>query len=202
MLLWDQEPYGAIAQFAYEVIDRETNTARIIGWTASRQRHASVAACVKHGWLDDQHEVVRHETRNVYPGDRTRTVTKTYRELRLTDDGDLALNVWQHRKLHAPPAPLPTLTPADREALRVAADAARLGYALVPSYLTFGQREKARMDACRQQMRRLVRDGWARRAFVGAGQSAVVPTATGTVEVADDPDALTSRANEGQADPA
>lgn len=184
VLLWSEVPHGGKAALSYEVIDREANTARLVSWY-DRTREASVAACVKYGWLDDTHEKTRISRRQHHDGHVER-----FTELRLTDDGDLALNLWQHRKLHAPPPPLPTLDPHDLETLRVAADAAALGYALVPSYRTHDRREAARMDASRKQMRRLVRDGWALRTYVGTGQSAIVPTATGAAEVASDPDAI------------
>lgn len=185
LLLWRDRHDGLYAQLAYEEIDRTANTGRMVQWTQRSIRHASVTACIAREWVDGLHE------RDYTWGHGDRRTTDRFTELRLTDDGDLALGLWQHRKLHAPPPPAPPLSDEDRDVLHLAHEADRRGYMIVPARRTYGPAGKAEWEACRAQTRRLVKAGWAERThpFKTTG---IRPTATGTTEVADDPDAITT----------
>lgn len=90
----------------------------------------------------------------------------------VTDDGRIALGLWRQRKLSEPALPLPVLADDDRRVVTLADEALRLGYKLAPS-----------SDDAKAQARRLRRDGWVKRGFIGASTSSVEPTPMATVEV-------------------
>lgn len=158
------------ARLYVERVDRENNTARLemaCGWTYAH-RVATVKACIKHGWLNDLH---RREI-NVPKTKWTRAHTYALAQLDTTEDGVIALGLWRHRKLTAPPKPAPTLAGHDYEVVALADRAARLGYRVVPH-----------SDDARATARRLKRAGWIERGHVGASALSIIPTAMGVVEV-------------------
>ena len=95
------------------------------------------------------------------------------REVRLTEDGQIALGAWRHRKLTAPPPPIPVLTGREREIVELADRAIRFGFRLVP-----------KDKAAKAEARRLTRAGWVGRGWIGASTGTIEPTALGEVEVA------------------
>lgn len=135
---------------------------------------ASVAACVRHGWLTMDHEVTVTSQRF---GRAWTMGPREYvlRQLDITEDGVIALGLWRERKLNAPPTATPTLRGRDLEIVALAEHAHRLGFRLAP------REDQARADA-----RRLAREGWVTRSYLGAGVRTLVPTALGSVEVAPD----------------
>ncbi len=152
----DDHGSGSRAGLWTEQEDREANSSRFVparlrsGSGCDLPRKVTMNACIRHGWLDVAQE----------------------RELALTEDGTLALGLWRHRKLTAPPAESPTLTGRDHEIVALAERAHRLGFRLAP-----------REDQARAAARRLAREGWVTRGCLGAGVRTLVPTAVGSVEV-------------------
>lgn len=171
----DDHGSGSRAGLWTEQEDREANSSRFVpaDWSGrDRPRKVTMNACIRHGWLDVAHERVlaRGLRQPGVLGGKSEPVT--LRELALTEDGTLALGLWRHRKLTAPPAESPTLTGRDHEIVALAERAHRLGFRLAP-----------REDQARAAARRLAREGWVTRGCLGAGVRTLVPTAVGSVEV-------------------
>ena len=175
------------------VEERDASTSsRAVLWTEHEDRAAStsqfeclpyrdlprtvtLAACLRHGWLSVEERVLASGARLVgvwLPGNSRRDPAVILRELLLTEDGTIALGCWREHKLTSPPPELPRLTDRDREIVALADQAIRLGFRLAP------REDQARADA-----RRLARQGWVRRGYVGAGVRTLVPSALGQVEV-------------------
>jgi hypothetical protein len=99
--------------------DREANRARVgpIDYRYIRPRRVTLAACVRHGWVDATHERVfaggLPDSGLVWRAQPAEPIV--VRELTLTEDGALALALWQQRKLTAPAPELPMLAGRDRE---------------------------------------------------------------------------------------
>lgn len=173
------------AGLALEHVDRVANVSTWDLFTVAAVKTRSVQACVTHGWVDATHELV------LASGLRDPGLVWSSRapepeillQLRLTEDGQIALGVWRERKLAAPPTPNPVLAGSDRDVVELATRAAALGYRLAP-----------RDEVARRQARRLTRAGWVQRGCLGAGTRTLIPTALGQVEVdpqsADQPEAL------------
>lgn len=161
-----------------EVIDREANRSRFDpadgGYYAHRE--ATVRACIKQGWLSDLHK----RTLSWPATGRSKASEQHLAQLDLTEDGVIALGLWRERKLNAPPAPTPTMTPREREIADLAQRAYDLGYALCA-------REPARLEA-----RRMRRAGWFGDCWVANSAMGLVPSPMAVVEIrperADGPD--------------
>lgn len=182
--LWHRDGrnvYGSSwAALWIEEVDREANRARFASWPgcykADQMRSATLAACVRYGWLSTSERVLSWRSRvRVGPGQyEQRTEPVIMLDLALTEDGELALGLWRERKLNAPPTPMPGLDPDDKELLRLAHEAAARGFALVPD-----------TTEAKKRSRRLARTPYASRGFGGGVSTlSLQVTATGAVEVA------------------
>ncbi len=161
------------ADLAYEVVDREKDTARLESADEGRREHriVTVEACERAGWLHLLHErSMLIKRRRYYPSDPTEE-TWRLRQLDLTEDGVIALGLWRERKLHAAPAPLPSLTERETEIVELAGRALELGYALCA-------REPARKEA-----KRMRKAGWWDGCWVANSVSGLVPSPLAVVEV-------------------
>lgn len=169
--------FRGCAALALEHLDRDANKGVWELFSVASVKTRSLAACIRHEWVATTHELViasgLQMSGIVYSTQAPEPAI--LRQLALTEDGELALGLWRERKLHAPPAPTPTLTGRDRDVVELAARAAALGYRLAP-----------REDQARRQARRLTREGWVTRGSLGPGTRTLAPTALGQVEV--DPD--------------
>jgi len=183
-LYWPRQATGEEQDFEHrsraelwtEHEDREAGSRFVpLGWSCSLPRMVTLHACIGHGWIAATHELLLARgltAPNVFDLTGRDPDPVVLRELGLTEDGTLALGLWRHRKLTAPPS-APTLAGRDREIVALAEHAARLGFRLAPS-----PDAQARADA-----RRLAREGWVSRGYLGTGVRTLVPTACGEVEV-------------------
>jgi hypothetical protein len=158
-----------------EKLDRQRNVGRLSWmweWPNSPRfiRASTVRAALREGWISDLHT---KEWRESAMGEEK---TWHFRELRLEQDGEIALGLWRERKLKAAPAPMPTMTDHEREIVELAQRALELGYALCA-------RQPARREA-----RRMRSAGWFERngCWVANNPLGLVPTPTAVVEVRPD----------------
>lgn len=172
---WDTNPEQdsyrrSAARLYVEQIDRVNDTGRLEPADGHTYAHrvVSVRACVAHGWLSDLHKRQIHAPRTQW----TREHVFELSQLDFTEDGVIALGLWRHRKLNAPQKPAPVLAGREYEAVALADRAIRLGYRLVPV-----------SNDARDEARRLKRQGWVTRGFVGAHATSIYPSAAGVVEV-------------------
>lgn len=175
-ILYEPSDDGFRASLCVEQIDRENDTGRLSwlyewrdgGRDAPRfVRVSTVEAAIREGWVSDLHESIVHLPATRWSVERT----YRFRELRLEEDGEIVLGRWHERKLKAPPTPLPTLTPREREVAELALRAIELGYALAP-------RKPARAEA-----RRLRRAGWFGTCWIANNALGLVPTPMTVVEL-------------------
>lgn len=158
------------ASLQVERIDREANTSRFLpayNGQTYRYRIASVKACVRYGWL-----VTLHKRTFSWPATEWRKAHEWHlHQLDTTEDGVIALGLWRERKLNAPPAPTPTMTPREREIADLAQRAYDLGY-------TLAAREPARAEANRMR-----KAGWFTDCWIANAARGLVPTPMAVVEI-------------------
>lgn len=135
---------------------------------------ATVRACAKRGWLDvtQTREVTTPCVGVCWKGWGDGLWTVSLAVVDITDDGRIALGLWRQAKLAEPCAPAPRLEGRDRQIVALAEHAERLGFALAPTSA------ESKADA-----RRLKREGWVTRGFIGASVRSVLASPTGQVEV-------------------
>jgi hypothetical protein len=139
-----------------------------------RVGQATVHACVTRGWLDTgrTREVTTPCIGVCWKGWGDGLWTARFACVDITDDGRIALGLWRQRQMAAPPTPVPRLEGRDREIVALADAAQRLGFALAPTSV-----------AAKGAARRLKREGWVTRGFIGASTGSVLPSPSGQVEV-------------------
>lgn len=154
-------------------VDIDESMPALLFANLNRTRVATLWACERHGWVDRPRE---HDVTTQHIGTSWTMEPKTYTlvELAITDDGRIALGLWQQALHAAPPTPEPVLAGVDRELVRLAYDCNRHGFALMPV-----------TKAAKLEARRLAKGPFAERGW-GAGSStlSLEPSAAGQIAVA------------------
>lgn len=161
----------SMAVLYVEEVDRERNVARFHPTDHGTRPHriSTLKACLRRGWFDgaERPKVMRSSCHPPKEGSETWWL----KALELTEDGRIALGLWQERKLKGAPSPLPALSEREREIVELAQRALDLGYALCA-------REPARKEA--RQMRNA---GWWDGCWVANSVTGLVPSSLAVVEV-------------------